>query len=803
MTIGKTVPELTAETPPIVGTDEMVVYRAPGPLKRATAATVRTYMSAASQPLDADLTAIAALTSAADKVPYATGAQTWALADLTSFARSLLATANNSAFLVALGQIASTAINFLQAGTSAVTRTGQAKLREIVSPEDFGAVGDNSTNDEPAFKLAFQSLTARGGGTLLCAAGDVYRLNLTTALADKGLVIPDNCTLDLNGATLNLHCTDGDVYGLRPRNFSRVINGTVNVAASSSAGSQGGSHCPIVVGPLYGDGGTVASPSAYENLNGWELRNLVLSNVKTNGVGIQIIGNSYDGVIDHIHAPASATMGGVVHLDWGSVGSLNADNVAAARVLFNANTAYTTHPHRISITNISCGALTYVVRNGSNVTIGGSDCVRMSGVYDITVDSVEAEGCTYSGFFHTAGDFGFEFAPASVKPYRFRNIKVSNYMVRDAYDGWGFYVDAFADNVALAAEGSSVTASISGTTMTVTAVGSGTIVVGQTISGSGVTGGTTITAFGTGTGGTGTYTVSASQTVGSTTITGAAYSPLLTPEQYAGIEFNTCYSRQATISFFYNYGWRVRRGQGFRFVNCSSYGHLQGMRIEDKALDVQVIGGSHEETRAESIYVGDTNNVPERVTIRDVRCVRAMTDAGDGAKALINLNSGEDLKVINCSLGSDDPLRSEDARYGIRVGDGVLRAVVEENRVISLTASSSFAYFIGATSGGSANSTAYEVLAGWRNNAFTSGLTGYVGVNILTERVLVDTAGVVMKQGLVQRAALSGDITPSAGTWTRGSTLIYTTPDSAGYNGVRCITSGSPGTWQRFGVLVT
>lgn len=44
MTVGKTVPELTAETPPIVGTDEVVVYRSPGPLKRTTAATVRTYM---------------------------------------------------------------------------------------------------------------------------------------------------------------------------------------------------------------------------------------------------------------------------------------------------------------------------------------------------------------------------------------------------------------------------------------------------------------------------------------------------------------------------------------------------------------------------------------------------------------------------------------------------------------------------------------------------------------------------------------------------------------------------------------
>ncbi len=63
-----------------------------------------------------------------------------------------------------------------------------------------------------------------------------------------------------------------------------------------------------------------------------------------------------------------------------------------------------------------------------------------------------------------------------------------------------------------------VTGSIAGTTLTVTAVTSGTLKIGQTIDGTGVTDGTIITAFGTGSGGAGTYTVSASQTVGSTTI---------------------------------------------------------------------------------------------------------------------------------------------------------------------------------------------------------------------------------------------------------------------------------------------
>ena len=63
-----------------------------------------------------------------------------------------------------------------------------------------------------------------------------------------------------------------------------------------------------------------------------------------------------------------------------------------------------------------------------------------------------------------------------------------------------------------------VTGAIAGTTLTVSAVTSGTLKIGQTIEGSGVTDGTIITAFGTGSGGVGTYTVSASQTVSSTTI---------------------------------------------------------------------------------------------------------------------------------------------------------------------------------------------------------------------------------------------------------------------------------------------
>jgi len=64
-----------------------------------------------------------------------------------------------------------------------------------------------------------------------------------------------------------------------------------------------------------------------------------------------------------------------------------------------------------------------------------------------------------------------------------------------------------------------VTGSIATTVLTVTAVTSGTIVVGASLTGTGVLAGTTIVSFGTGTGGTGTYNVSVSQTVASTAVT--------------------------------------------------------------------------------------------------------------------------------------------------------------------------------------------------------------------------------------------------------------------------------------------
>lgn len=52
------------------------------------------------------------------------------------------------------GASGSSTVGFLQSGTGAVTRTVQAKERDVVSVKDFGAVGDGVTDDTAAFTAA-------------------------------------------------------------------------------------------------------------------------------------------------------------------------------------------------------------------------------------------------------------------------------------------------------------------------------------------------------------------------------------------------------------------------------------------------------------------------------------------------------------------------------------------------------------------------------------------------------------------------------------------------------------------------
>ena len=97
------------------------------------------------------------------------------------------------------------------------------------------------------------------------------------------------------------------------------------------------------------------------------------------------------------------------------------------------------------------------------------------------------------------------------------------------------------NDVSVVAHTVAFTASRALTTLTVSAVSSGTIYLGMTITGTGIPSGTQITAFGTGTGTTGTYTVSTSGTISSEAMTGSAASQITVAQ--AGI-YNLQWSGQ-------------------------------------------------------------------------------------------------------------------------------------------------------------------------------------------------------------------------------------------------------------------
>jgi len=76
------------------------------------------------QPLDATLTALAGVTTAADKVIYATGADTFATADLTAYGRTLIALANAAALKSALSVVTATSSTLAATGHLALDLTG-------------------------------------------------------------------------------------------------------------------------------------------------------------------------------------------------------------------------------------------------------------------------------------------------------------------------------------------------------------------------------------------------------------------------------------------------------------------------------------------------------------------------------------------------------------------------------------------------------------------------------------------------------------------------------------------------------
>jgi len=103
-------------------------------------------------------------------------------------------------------------IPFLQAGTGAVARTAQAKMRDVVSVKDFGAVGDGVADDTAAIQAAINT-----GFNLVFPAGTYLANNLTQSTSFQRFYAYGqvNITKNANGALLTASGNYVELDGLQ------------------------------------------------------------------------------------------------------------------------------------------------------------------------------------------------------------------------------------------------------------------------------------------------------------------------------------------------------------------------------------------------------------------------------------------------------------------------------------------------------------------------------------------------------------------------------------------------------------
>lgn len=121
---------------------------------------------------------------------------------------------------------------FIQAGTNAVARSVQSKLRDFVSVSDFGAVGDGVTNDTAALTAFFNSAIAR--------LGIEHRLEAKTYAISAVMPTINVSDVWITGAGAEIHDTGSLMTGtvLKWIGSSGTTGPLVKITSVSGAANQ-------------------------------------------------------------------------------------------------------------------------------------------------------------------------------------------------------------------------------------------------------------------------------------------------------------------------------------------------------------------------------------------------------------------------------------------------------------------------------------------------------------------------------------------------------------------------------------
>lgn len=213
--------------------------------------------------LDADLEAIAALPSAANKLLYATGAQTWALTDLTPFARTLLDDANQASAKATLGITTSI-------GPMVVTIATADSPATLLARADYVCDG---TADNVEIQAAVDYLG--GGGGVIEFAPGTYDLTATVTI--PAAVWPGVTHLRGSGLPTYIQRTALANFSLFSANASAKV-----VFENLSLVDDGGPNANT--SPLFAPLSTSTS---------WTFRNCMVGNWQTGGDLVTLPGGAF------------------------------------------------------------------------------------------------------------------------------------------------------------------------------------------------------------------------------------------------------------------------------------------------------------------------------------------------------------------------------------------------------------------------------------------------------------------------------------------------------------------------------
>ena len=179
-------------------------------------------------------------------------------------------------------------VGFLQAGVGATARTVQAKLRDVVSVKDFGAVGDGVTDDTAAIQAAIDYVFSKGGGVVKIPAGE-YALgssSLNETYDNYGAALPASraCIVARSGVFI-----EGDGVGV-----TKLLPKTADLICFFVVSPEFGGISSLTIDGRWSGVGTghgilSVNTSSTEGLylRNYSICNLFIENVGSFGIGIE------------------------------------------------------------------------------------------------------------------------------------------------------------------------------------------------------------------------------------------------------------------------------------------------------------------------------------------------------------------------------------------------------------------------------------------------------------------------------------------------------------------------------------